>query len=77
MGSNDHYPEEAPAHKVTVPEFSMDTHVVINADFRKFVDATGYITMAESTVDPADYPAAAPEMLVPASIVFARQPARS
>ncbi len=74
MGSNDHYPEEAPAHKVTVPSFWMDKHVVTNADFRKFVDATGYITMAERPVDPADYPGAAPELLVPASVVFRKPP---
>jgi sulfatase modifying factor 1 len=70
MGSNDHYPEEAPAHKVTVPGFWMDKHVVTNADFRKFVDATSHVTMAERAADPADYPGAAPEMLVPASVVF-------
>ena len=31
MGSNDHYPEEAPAHKVTVDGFWMDRHTVTNA----------------------------------------------
>ena len=38
MGSNDHYPEEAPAHKVSVDGFWMDRHTVTNARFRRFVD---------------------------------------
>ena len=34
MGSDRHYPEEAPAHRVAVEGFWIDTHTVINADFR-------------------------------------------
>jgi formylglycine-generating enzyme len=74
MGSNDHYAEEAPVHTVTVGGFWMDTGPVTNAQFRRFVEATGYVTLAERPPDPADYPGARPEMLVPASTVF-RQPA--
>jgi formylglycine-generating enzyme required for sulfatase activity len=40
MGSNDHYPEEAPAHRVNVDAFWMDRHAVTNADFRRFVEVT-------------------------------------
>jgi formylglycine-generating enzyme required for sulfatase activity len=70
MGSNDHYPEEAPAHRVAVSGFWMDRYTVTNADFRRFVDATGYVTLAERPADPADYPGAPPEMLEPSAVVF-------
>jgi formylglycine-generating enzyme required for sulfatase activity len=70
MGSDDHYPEEAPAHGVEVAGFWMDRAPVTNAQFLKFVKATGYITQAERPADPADYPGAPPERLRPASIVF-------
>jgi sulfatase modifying factor 1 len=75
MGSNDFYPEERPIHRVTVDGFWVDEHAVTNAEFRRFVKATGHVTVAERTPDPADYPGARPEMLVPASVVF-RQPRR-
>lgn len=70
MGSNDHYPEEAPAHRVAVSGFWMDRAPVTNAGFRRFVAATGYITLAERTPDPALYPDAPPQMLLPGSLVF-------
>ncbi len=70
MGSNDHYPEEAPAHRVQVDGFWMDRCAVTNAEFRRFVDATAYVTLAERPVDPADYPGAKPELLVPSSVMF-------
>jgi len=75
MGSNEHYPEEAPAHRVVVDAFWMDRHTVTNADFRRFVEATGWVTLAERTANAADYPGARPELLVPSSVVFAK-PAR-
>jgi len=74
MGSDHHYPEEAPAHKVTVNGFWMDPHVVTNAQFKRFVDATGYVTLAERPADPADYPGAKPEMLAPSSVMFKKAP---
>jgi sulfatase modifying factor 1 len=37
MGSDDNYPEERPAHSVTVDGFWIDRHVVTNADFAGFV----------------------------------------
>jgi formylglycine-generating enzyme required for sulfatase activity len=76
MGSDNHYPEEAPAHTVTVDGFWMDIHAVTNEEFRRFVDATAYVTLAERAPNPADYPGAKPDMLMPASVVFQkpRQP---
>jgi formylglycine-generating enzyme len=76
MGSNDFYPEERPVHRVTLDGFWMDEHAVTNAEFRRFVKATGHITVAERAPDPANYPGARPEMLVPASVVFRQPPHR-
>ena len=45
MGSDAHYPEEAPAHRVTVEGFWMDATTVTNSAFRRFVEATGYATI--------------------------------
>ena len=70
MGSDDHYPEEAPTRKVSVDGFWMDQHTVTNADFARFVKKTRYVTSAERAPDPADYPGASPDLLVPASVVF-------
>jgi formylglycine-generating enzyme required for sulfatase activity len=75
MGSDHHYPEEAPAHKVTVDGFWIDRYTVTNAEFARFVRKTGHVTVAERAPDPADYPGAKPELLVPASTVF-RAPGR-
>ncbi|MBO0795314.1 MAG: formylglycine-generating enzyme family protein, partial [Ktedonobacteraceae bacterium] len=72
MGSNKHYPEEAPVHSVTVDGFWMDRYPITNAQFRAFVEATGYITFAERVPDAANYPGADPALLVPASIVFSK-----
>jgi len=70
MGSDRHYPEEAPAHKVVVSGFWMDRSTVTNREFERFVAETGYVTLAERPANPADYPGASPEMLAPASSVF-------
>jgi formylglycine-generating enzyme len=70
MGSDDHYPEEAPVHDVTVDGFWIDRFAVRNRDFDRFVRETGHVTLAERAADPADYPGARPELLVPASTVF-------
>ncbi len=48
----------------------MDTTEVTNAEFRKFVDATGFKTVAETPFKQEDYPNAPPEALVPAGYVF-------
>jgi formylglycine-generating enzyme len=70
MGSEDFYPEERPVHEVTVDGFWMDEHQVTVAEFRRFVKATGYVTLAERPLDPADYPDADPDLLVPGALVF-------
>jgi formylglycine-generating enzyme required for sulfatase activity len=76
MGSDHHYPEERPAHKVAVGAFWIDRHAVSNRDFARFVEATGHVTLAEKPADPADYPGADPAMLAPASVVFVPPPGR-
>ncbi|MFI5049660.1 MAG: formylglycine-generating enzyme family protein [Gaiellales bacterium] len=74
MGSDHHYPEEAPAHRVSVDGFWIDRCAVTNRDFARFVDATGHVTVAERAPDPAEYPGARPEYLVPFSAVFQMPP---
>jgi len=70
MGSDRHYPEERPVHRVTVAGFWIDRTSVTNREFRKFVNATGYVTFAEIKPDPKDYPGALPHMLYAGSLVF-------
>ncbi|QZY44998.1 MULTISPECIES: formylglycine-generating enzyme family protein [Mycolicibacterium] len=72
LGSDSHYPEEAPAHPVTVEGFWMQPMQVTNREFAEFIDATGYVTVAERPVKPADYPGAPRENLQPGSMVFTR-----
>jgi len=70
MGSDRHYPEEAPAHKVSVDGFWIDQYAVTNRDFSRFVEETGHVTLAEKPANPADYPGAKPELLAPSSVMF-------
>lgn len=72
LGSDEHYPEEAPARDVTVDGFWIQPHQVTNADYARFVSETGYVTVAERPIDPADFPGAPPQNLVPGSMVFQR-----
>jgi sulfatase modifying factor 1 len=74
MGSAGFYPEERPVHRVTVDGFWMDTGPVTVGEFRRFVTATGYLTVAEQPLAAADYPEADPDLLVPGSLVFRRTP---
>lgn len=76
MGSDHHYPEEAPAHNVRVSDFLMDITPVTNRQFQAFVAATGHVTTAEIAPNPADYPGARPEMMRAGSLVFTK-PARA
>jgi formylglycine-generating enzyme required for sulfatase activity len=69
MGDNG-FPDAGPEHLVYVDGFWMDAHEVTNAEFAKFAEATGYKTVAERPPDPAEFPGAPPENLVPGSIVF-------
>src|SRR5438309_4317830 len=71
MGSNDHYPEEAPVHRVTIDGFWIDRTPVTNRQFKEFVKATGHVTTAQVPPDPHDYPGALPHMLYCGSLVFA------
>lgn len=70
MGSDAHYPEEAPAHRVRVDGFWIDRTPVTNRQFKEFVRATGHRTVAETPPDPSDYPGALPHMLFAGSLVF-------
>jgi formylglycine-generating enzyme required for sulfatase activity len=72
MGSDKHYPEEAPAHQVSVDGFWIDCAPVTNADFVQFLTATGYQTYAEIPPRAEDYPGALPEMLYAGSMVFVK-----
>ena len=56
MGSEDFYPEERPVHQVAVDGFWMDDHTVTVAEFRRFVKATGHVTLAERPLVAADDP---------------------
>lgn len=71
MGSDKHYPEEAPVHRVAVDAFYIDSTPVTNLQFKQFVEATGYVTFAQVAPDPKDYPGALPHMLYAGSLVFA------
>jgi formylglycine-generating enzyme len=80
MGSEatDARPDEAPVHRVRVDGFWMDATEVTNAQFQAFVDATGYVTVAERPIDldeimsqlPPGTPPPPPEALAPGSLVF-------
>ena len=70
MGCTDFYPDEGPVHRVSVDPFEIDAHPVTNGQFATFVDATGYVTVAERPLDPTDYPGVSRADLVPGALVF-------
>jgi formylglycine-generating enzyme required for sulfatase activity len=70
MGSEQFYPEERPIHPVSVDGSFMDRFEVTVADFRRFVQATGYVTVAERPLNARDYPGVDPALIVPGSLVF-------
>ncbi|MEU8901347.1 formylglycine-generating enzyme family protein [Nocardia sp. NPDC048505] len=70
MGSAEFFPEERPVRTEAVEPFWMDTHAVTNAAFARFVRETGYLTVAERDLDPAEYPGADPADLRPGALVF-------
>ena len=76
MGSDRHYPEEAPQHPVELDGFWLDRFPVTNASFQRFVEATHWVTVAERPVDPSDCPGAPAAALVPGSLVFHKPPKR-
>jgi len=68
MGTEKAYRDERPVRQVTVDGFWIDTHEVTNAQFARFVEETGYRTVAEKPPEPI--PGAPAEMLKPGSAVF-------
>ena len=74
MGSDRHYPEEAPSHRVAVEGFWIERTPVTKAQFRTFVEATGLRDPRRNRPDPKDYPGALPHMLYAGSLVFRRRP---
>jgi formylglycine-generating enzyme required for sulfatase activity len=63
-------PDALPVHLVSIDGFWMDATPVTNEQFDRFVTATGYVTVAERTPDPRDFPGVPPDELQPGSIVF-------
>lgn len=63
-------PDALPVHLVSVDAFWMDRAPVTNAEFERFVKATGYVTVAERPLDPSDFPGVPRDKLVPGSAVF-------
>lgn len=70
MGSEDFYPDEGPIRHVEVDGFWISPFAVTNEQFAVFVDATGHVTEAERTPDPALFPGAVADDLVPGALVF-------
>ena len=70
MGSDRHYPEEAPSHRVTVDGFWMDRTPVTNRQFKQFVEETGYVTFAEQAPDAINYSGALPHLTFAGSLTF-------
>jgi formylglycine-generating enzyme required for sulfatase activity len=74
MGSDKHYPEEKPSHRVTVDGFWIDRYPVTNERFTRFIAATGHVTFAEIPPRAEDYPGALPDMLYAGSLVCVPPP---
>jgi formylglycine-generating enzyme required for sulfatase activity len=74
MGSAEFYPDETPVHERTIAGFEIDVHPVTNEQFAEFVATTGYVTVAERPLDPADFPGVDPLDLVPGGLVFTPTP---
>jgi sulfatase modifying factor 1 len=70
MGAEGFYEDERPVRSVRVGDFWIDEAPVTNAQFARFVDATGYVTFAEYPPDPALYPDMPLEMARAGSLVF-------
>jgi len=62
--------DEAPVRPASVGDFWMDETPVTNAEFARFVAATGHVTFAEMAPHPRDYPGMDPALAQPGSIVF-------
>ena len=66
--------DSQPIHRVVVDGFWMDATEVTNAQFEKFIQATGYVTIAERKPTQEEFPTAPPENLVAGSTVFTPTP---
>ena len=77
MGSDEFYQEERPVHEAAVDGFWIDEHQVTVAEWRRFIKATGHITMAERPLERADYPDADPRSSSPARWSSTGHPGRS
>ncbi|MFC4991487.1 formylglycine-generating enzyme family protein [Rubritalea tangerina] len=67
-----HFLEERPVHQVAVDGFFMDETEVTNRQFKAFVDATGYVTMAETGLKQEDFPNAPADALEPGANVYTK-----
>src|SRR5262249_10720667 len=74
LGAKPERQEEGPAIEATVAPFSIDRTEVTNAQFAEYVEATGYVTLAERSPDPALYPGVPADQLKPAALVFIGAP---
>jgi formylglycine-generating enzyme required for sulfatase activity len=72
MGSSDPRFRDAQPRRVQLSPFWMDATEVTNEDFEKFVQATGYVTVAERPIDPRSVPGVPPDQVPkePCSTVF-------
>jgi formylglycine-generating enzyme required for sulfatase activity len=70
MGSDHHYREEGPAHRVRVDDFAIDRYPVTNARFRRFVEETSYVTFAERAPRASENPRVPADMVYAGSLVF-------
>lgn len=75
MGSENGPEDGRPIHEVTVDGFWIDETEVTNAEFARFVEVTGYVTVAERKLDPKDFPGVSADKLVPGAVVFLPPPA--
>jgi sulfatase modifying factor 1 len=71
MGCDDpRMPDARPVHAVALDGFWMDQTPVTNIQYAKFVEETKYVTVAEKTPNPKDYPGVPAGQLVPGACVF-------
>jgi formylglycine-generating enzyme required for sulfatase activity len=70
MGSQHFYPAEGPVHDEHVEPFAIEQHPVTNAQFLEFVSDTGYVTVAERSLDPALFPDLPADDLEPGALMF-------
>jgi len=74
MGSDEFYADERPVHARELGSFWIDPFEVTNEDYIRFVDDTGYVTVAERELDATDFPGVDPAELIPGAMVFTPTP---